>query len=462
MSTALFLAALLLAQAPAPAPTPSPDVRALFPEPEAPPEPPPPPPSENGPPGIAIGAGALQPSLVLSLIRGDIFPSTTAERPFKVRDTYFQIEPRLNFVYPVGAGGEFRAGYEPAFRRGSALQEVTASSHRLGAGIELPLGTSFLLRAADQWSKGILDVTQVDPGQEYFFRLQPFRHNVFDVNGTLSGGDTSIDGGATLSRVTIEPGSGFFSNRSQQYYGGISRSLAATLRLRLGYTRERIPRPIDRPEVESRANIYTLSLDGTIAPLLDGQISAGYRDQKTPNAGAGGRSFKGLVVAGRLEKEFTRSTRLALWGSRDTRVDLLRRNGLYATTGGQPEIALPTTSAFEENAFYVAKAFNSELQFELPLQLTARAAAQWQNNEYRTVAPAIGKPRADDFFGWALGFGRSLTRHAWVRIDYRRDRRDSNIDVFDVRTEALLVQLGFGFQGSRGRPKFSGGSESQD
>ena len=46
--------------------------------------------------------------------------------------------------------------------------------------------------------------------------------------------------------------------------------------------------------------------------------------------------------------------------------------------------------------------------------------------------------------GWTLGLGRPVTRHAFVRADYRRERRDSNIDAFDSHSNALTVQLGVG------------------
>ena len=480
MTTLVILSAIVLAQTPTPSPSPSPeaqqseapaiaasptpvDVKALFPE---------APPPESATPaaellapkatvanGLPFGSAALQPSIVFSMIRGDIFPNTIADRPVKVRETYFQVEPRLGLELPFAVGGGLRAAYEPAFRTGSDLAQVERPTHRLGGSLELPVGPNASVRVGDQWARGILDVTQVDPGQEYFFDLARYTHNVFDVNGRVQGSDTDVDAGLTLDRVSIAPTSGFFSHRSRSLYGGLGRNIAATLHLRLGYTNERVPRLEERPEAESRSNIYSLTLDGAMAPLTDGQIMVGYRDQKAPNAGAGGQRFKGVVVAGRVEKELTRASRLAVWGSRDTRVDLLRRGALYPSTQGQPELGLPTLSAFEQNAFYVAKAVNAELQFPLPLQLAGRAGVQWQGNEYRTVATAIGRPRQDDFFGWSLGLGRPLTRHAWIRADYRRDRRNSNIDRFDVNTEALLFQVGIGYQGSRGRPTFFGTEE---
>jgi hypothetical protein len=44
--------------------------------------------------------------------------------------------------------------------------------------------------------------------------------------------------------------------------------------------------------------------------------------------------------------------------------------------------------------------------------------------------------------------GRQLGWRAWIRADYRRERRDSNIPGFDVTTDGYVVQLGLGLPGA--------------
>jgi hypothetical protein len=44
-----------------------------------------------------------------------------------------------------------------------------------------------------------------------------------------------------------------------------------------------------------------------------------------------------------------------------------------------------------------------------------------------------------------VGLGRPIGRAAYLRADYRWDRRDSNVDRFDHDTQALLIQLGVGY-----------------
>ena len=40
-----------------------------------------------------------------------------------------------------------------------------------------------------------------------------------------------------------------------------------------------------------------------------------------------------------------------------------------------------------------------------------------------------------------------MTRRAYVRADFRRERRDSNLDEFDVTIDGVLLQVGIGFFG---------------
>ncbi len=162
-------------------------------------------------------------------------------------------------------------------------------------------------------------------------------------------------------------------------------------------------------------------LRGEVLPLTTGSVSVGYSTQTSPNAGPGGTRFTGLIASGRLEKSFTPSSSLALAVTRATNV-----------------------SGFEENAFYVTNAVEVVLRAGLPWSLALQAGAGYHRNDYRTVASAIGAPRRDMIRGWTLGLGRPVTRYAFVRADYRRERRDSNIDSFDSPSNALTVQVGLG------------------
>ena len=142
----------------------------------------------------------------------------------------------------------------------------------------------------------------------------------------------------------------------------------------------------------------------------------------SPNAGPGGTRFSGFDRIGPSREE------------------------LHAVDQPQPWSATRATnvSGFEENAFFVTNAIEFLLRAGLPWSLALQAGAGYHRNDYRTVASEIGAPRRDEIRGWTLGLGRPVTRYAFVRADYRRERRDSNIDSFDSPSNALIVEIGLG------------------
>ena len=77
----------------------------------------------------------------------------------------------------------------------------------------------------------------------------------------------------------------------------------------------------------------------------------------------------------------------------------------------------------------------------------ARGSVGWLRNDYPNDASPIGVPRRDDILGFTVGLGREIGWRAWVRADYRRERRNSNLPGFDVTTDGFVVQLGVGLFG---------------
>ena len=83
-----------------------------------------------------------------------------------------------------------------------------------------------------------------------------------------------------------------------------------------------------------------------------------------------------------------------------------------------------------------------------PFETWLRGGVGFLRNAYPNDAPGLGAPRQDDIVGWSLGIGRNLGWRAWVRADYRWERRDSNLPDFDLTTDGFVIQLGFGLFGS--------------
>jgi len=105
-------------------------------------------------------------------------------------------------------------------------------------------------------------------------------------------------------------------------------------------------------------------------------------------------------------------------------------------------------SGFETNAFYVATSAGLAADVGLPLSLVVHATVAGQVNSYRVPATGFDFPRRDEIWNWSVGIGRALSRWAFLRADYRRERRNSNLPAFQTHAHLFMVQLGLGFLGS--------------
>jgi putative beta-barrel porin BBP2 len=369
--------------------------------------------------GLYLGRVRLTPAFHLLYVRGEAALLDTAE---PVEDRYFELRPKLGVEVPVSSGYA-NASYEARIRRGSSFDVVDSTTTHLGdLALLLPLGGVTELMAAEHFARGVLETSEVDPGREYFFRLGRFtRHRHSLGLRLLPGGRAEATVAGSLEVIGVEDQAAFFDYEKQTLSAQLGYELRPALRAALGYGYTRIPFTVERPEVESHWHSVYGELRGEILPLTNGDLSIGYSRQTSPNAGPGGTAYRGLIAAGRLEKSFTPSSSLTLTGTRATRV-----------------------SGFEENAFYVTSAVEVILRAGLPWSLALEAGTGYHRNDYRTVASSIDVPRRDAIRGWTLGLGRPLTRYAFVRADYRRDRRDSNIDAFDSHSNVLTAQLGVG------------------
>jgi hypothetical protein len=357
---------------------------------------------------------------------------TFLDTPQPVRDQYLELHPRLNMEYGF-ASGQFRGGYGMRLRPGSSFSASRGTTHLADASLQVPLGPRLTLRASDHFARGQLETTEVDAGREYFFRLGRFTRNTVSgsVRTELGGGRLTmdLDLGGSLDQVWVDDRAGFFDYERRGLGSGLRYAVTPGLEARLVYAFEQVPAPAERPVAESRSHLASLVLEGELVPLVTGQVGLGYRHQTAPRAGDGGRRFSGLVGTARVVKEFSRSARLTFSGSRSTYV-----------------------SSFEQNAFYVAREVGTELTLGLPASLALHGGATYHWNDYRTEAAAIGEPRADRLWGFAVGLGRPLTRWAFIRTDYRKEFRNSNLDPLDTETSAFTAQLGVGAFGGGWKP----------
>jgi hypothetical protein len=377
--------------------------------------------------GFHMGFVRFRPSLVVSYIDAETALLDTA---VPVRDKYFQIEPHLGFglgaqvALPGGAG--LRVSYEPRFRAYTSFEALRRPSHLATGTLTVPVGPTVTLRGMHHFARGLLETTEVDPGREYFFNLVPFTRRTTTASAAFEpGGPVGLTVTATRDTATFD-GSGFFDHRMDTLLSDLKYEVREGLNAHVQFGVDRVPVPAARPVAESRGRTLYAALYGEILPLLSGAVSVGLRQLDAPRADAGGQRFRGAVGSARVTKEFTPSLNL----------------GLSAVRGTYP-------SNFTGNAFYLATQVGAELNAGLPLQVQTRVGLGWQTNAYRVPVAEIGAPRHDQLRGWSAGIGRSLTRWAFVRADYRHERRTSNLSAFNTQSNVLVVSFGVGFVGTQ-------------
>jgi hypothetical protein len=365
--------------------------------------------------GIVLGPFRVRAAVDARYVDADTYVESSAT---PTRDEYLEVQPRVAAVAPVG-DGHFTLDYAPVFRAFATYDDVNSSSHSLGARIDLPVGTRVTLRASDRFRSGVLDTRVVDPGGEYFFGLGRFQRNDAEAGASVMVGPRlSVELGGAFGTVRFKEESNFFDYDTRMASAGFGFELTPNLKAVASYVYDEVPRPEDRPEAEATAHSARLSLTGDILPLLTGEVSVGYRNQDSPNAGPGGTSYSGLTLGAALTRQMGREAFFSVYASRST-----------------------PPSAYEENGFYVSTGLQGTLQVPMPAQFQLRGGLGYQWNDYRTVASEIGQPREDRILGWYVGLRRPVRPNLFLSAAYRSENRTSNVDTFDTDADGLYFQL---------------------
>jgi hypothetical protein len=372
--------------------------------------------------GIVFGRATLRPYVSVSWVDADV----AFDSPTPVRDQYLQVAPGATASLPL-LGGLFAAEYEPRLRFLSDIPLVNETSHFLGVKLETPVGSRAFLRLGHRYTRATLETAIVDPGREYFFGLSRYAFNETTAVARVDiGARLYTEGQASWlwTRFDQQQDGGFFDYDQRVLRAGLGYDVGSDLRATVSYAFERIPPSPDRGLVESSAHSLLGSLAGTIAPLLSGSVTVGVRSQENPLAIDESASFKGMTLGAAVRRELGHSSAVDLQLNRAT----------------EP-------SSYDTNAYYVTNSVTASLSVPAPLQMWARGSIALLRNGYPNDAPGLGAPRRDDILGWTVGLGREIGWRAWVRADYRRERRRSNLPGFDVTTDGFVVQLGVGLFG---------------
>ncbi len=377
----------------------------------------------SGEEGIAIGRLVLRPYVSASWVDADIL---AFDNPIPVRDQYLQVSPGVTASVPV-FDGVLAAEYEPRFRFFSDIPLVNETSHFAGLRYEVPIGSRVFLRLGQRYTSAILETTVIDPGREYFYNLARYTLWASTALARVDLGPrlfAEAQGDWSWTRFDEAQPGGFFDYDSRTLRAGLGYDVGSDLRATVSYAYERIPPSPDRAIVETNAHSLLGTITGTVLPLTTGSLTVGYRSQTNPLAVSESASFDGFTLGGSIRRELGHSSSIELLWNRS--VD---------------------PSSYDTNAYYVTNSLGAALSVPLPFEVWSRGSVGWLRNEYPNDAPGLDLPRQDDIVGWTLGLGRQLGWRSWVRADYRRERRDSNLPGLDVTTDGFVVQLGMGLFG---------------
>ena len=377
--------------------------------------------------GLSFGRISVMPALTATWVDADV----TFDTPQPTRDRYLQVQPGVTVSAPLFTG-QLALNYEPRFRFFSTNEALEYTSHFASARLGLPIGSRLNSRVGYTYTRALLEANVVDAGREYFYNLAPFTYQSLDAGLDFAVAPRlAVLANVAVGRSRFEENTqaGFFDYDHRLLGAGLGYDLKPDLRVDLTYSYDSMPPPPEREFAETTGHGVTATLAGAIGPLMSGSLHAGLRSQTSPGAEGESASWNGLVVGGALRRELGRSTSVEISLNRGTQL-----------------------SGFETNAYYVTNSATLALTAPLPLQISARGSVSWLRNDYPDPAKDLGVPREDRLLGWTAGLGRDLGSRMWLRLDYRREQRESNVPGLDVTTYGFMVQAGLRFNSGAGTP----------
>jgi hypothetical protein len=271
--------------------------------------------------------------------------------------------------------------------------------------------------------RGAFESREFDPGGEIATNADPFYRN--NVEGIFAlelserlGGELS----GRFNRVEFTDQATEFFNFDQTDLGAaVLYSLSPLTRVVGEYVRSSTRPGPSRPDASSEADTVLFGLRGELTPLLTGRVRVGYSNQKFDQAAAP-QSFSGVVADVRLTRRFGEATALDVTVGRRTSPSSFQSNGFYLSNYGTARFVVPV---FEK------------------LRFSANAVVF--GNTYAVPDAVTGLDRSDRAYSGAAGLSYFFTPLSYLSVDYRHDRRDSNLERFSYRNNSVQFMVGFGF-----------------
>jgi len=375
------------------------------------------------------GAKHLAPSLELEQPKPEsrlrLRPSVSAlyasgtngyeEGPQPREDSYYEVAPRIEAL-----SGPLRLAYEAHLRGASRYDSVNSTTtHQVEARLERLLASDWHVGTQYEFLRGRQQVNAVDPGGEYFYGFEPFdKHTAGARVRAPLGGATHLVFSGSWDRVRFDEPGAFIDFSAWSAQGGVRREIGGQTSLELLYTRDEVYDANDADVASTSSDTANLSLAGEVRPMLHVFVLAGLSRRSSPGAPAEARTVTEPLARIDVRREFSPRTALQVGYQRS-------RNA----------------SAFERNPSYRSDFAEARGYAPLPFELSLSASAGYRRNDYALDASAIGVPRRDQVYGWAAGLGHTFGSRMILHLEYRWQRRLSNLPGYSSVSDGLLVQL---------------------
>ena len=374
--------------------------------------------SEEEPIGVRLGRFAVRPAIDASWIRGDNLLQTNAA-PF-VSDAYL-VRSRVTATL-LETVHDLELAYEARYRDFQDFTLEDKLTHFVEVKSELELTPTTKARVGNHFVHGSFESQEFDPGGEVVASTDPFYRNSTDAVLAL---DFSERLGAEISGSYnvvefLAPSTEFFDYRTRSLGAAFLYDLSPLQSLVGQYIHSVTPEPIDRPMAGSVADMFLVGIRGELTPMLRGEIRAGYSTERFDFATAP-QDFSGFVTDASLVRDFGDAAALTARAGRRT-----------------------SPSSFDQNGYYVSNYLRAQFisPFARNFRLTVSGAFYF--NDY-PVADVNGVLRNDDIWSGGAGVAYFFTPLTFLSVDYRHDRRSSNIDLFGYESNAVQLMMGFGF-----------------
>jgi hypothetical protein len=337
------------------------------------------------------------------------------EGPQPQEDSYYDVAPRIEAF-----SGPLRLAYEAHLRGASRYDGVNSTTtHQVEARLERLLASDWHVGTLYEFLRGRQQTNAVDSGGEYFYGFEPFKKHTAGAKARVPlGGATHLVMSGTWDQVRFDEPGGFIDFSAWSAQGGVRREIGGQTSLELLYTRDEVYDANDPDVAGTFSDTASLSLTGEVRPMLHVFVLAGLTRRSSPGAPEGARTQTEPLARIDVRREFSPRTALQVGYQRSR-----------------------TASAFERNPSYRSDFVEARGYAPLPFEISLATSAGYRRNDYPLAASATSVPRRDRIYGWALGLGHAFGSRAMLHVEYRWQRRESNLPGYSSVSDGLLVQL---------------------